>query len=45
MAKYPYKLKDGTFFFDGSDENEQQKEKEWADLLIPFVEAAIKTNP
>ena len=42
MAKYPYKLKDGTFFSLGGEEDEQQKEKEWADLLIPFVEAAIK---
>lgn len=45
MAKYPYKLKDGTFFFNGGDEDEQQKEKEWAELLIPFIEAAIKQNP
>ena len=42
LPKYPYKLKDGTAFFDGSQYDEQQKEKEWAEVLIPFVEAAIK---
>lgn len=45
MPRYPCRLKDGTYFFNGSMEEEKQKEKEWVDLLIPFIEAVIRQNP